>query len=372
MNTAPSFDLSLLGVTKTKLDAAYWPTVIKTFEAKNYPEAFLATLRYIDKSIVDNMSTSGLTEFKIPHGSTEVNISLKDNRFTVSAPFVKVPAQGGLPMLRQLTDINFNILILTQIVLKADELWFEFSCPLEMTDPYKVYDIFREICNNADYYDDMFIEKFGATRIVQVKAAVPAQTDLDSAWDKFQKYLKEADDYIAYFEGRRLYGFCWDMINLTLMRIDYFAGTQGYVKTEIEKTIYEMGAQMQINELVAKGKVALDKLKTYDKAKFQACIYRPNVFISPKTSTDLVSVQNNLRTFYDRSKNEIANSDIIGGTLSLMYGIMNLYFRNDIPPELSEILNAGMLRASGQDWKVAADELWKAVNTVMEMSKPTV
>ena len=124
--------------------------------------------------------------------------------------------------------------------------------------------------------------------------------------------------------------------------------------------------------MVAKGKAALDKLKTYDKQKFQACIYRPNVFISSKTSADLASVQNSLRTFYDRAKNEIGSADIMGGTLSLMYGIMNLYFRSDIPPELSEILNAGMLKASGQDWKVAADELWKAVNTVMEMSKPTV
>ncbi|MCC6643728.1 hypothetical protein IT411_03175 [Candidatus Peregrinibacteria bacterium] len=372
MNTAPIFDESLLGISTSKLNIAYWPTVMQTFEAKNYREAVLATLRYIDGSIFDKHSNPDQSEFVIPHGSIRLTITLKDNMFFVSAPFVRVPATGGLPLLRQVADINFNILVLTQIVMKNDELWFEYKCPIELCDPYKLYDIFREICNNADYYDDMFIEKFGAQRMVEVQATQWAEGDVEKGWQKYQEYLKEATDYLAYFESKRFFGFCWDTLAMTFMKIDYYCGTQGYIRTEIEKGIFDLGAQAQLPDLIAKAKLVLEKLKTFDRAKFASCMYKPNVFISSKTRSDIAAIQNNLRTFYDRAKNEMGSADHIGATLSLMYGIFNLYFRNEIPAEITKILNEGLKNASQKEWKLASEALWKAANTVMEMTNPTV
>ena len=40
--------------------------------------------------------------------------------------------------------------------LKKDRLAFEYTCPLALANPYKIYYILQEICNTGDKYDDEF------------------------------------------------------------------------------------------------------------------------------------------------------------------------------------------------------------------------
>ena len=62
----------------------------------------------------------------------------------------------------------------------------------------------EEICQTADGFDDVFIEKFGAQRLSEMKVQKFSFEQAETAWTKYQAYLKEGLAYLDYFEGRRI------------------------------------------------------------------------------------------------------------------------------------------------------------------------
>ncbi len=367
MNIAPTFDDPLLGVRLSALQFDYWPQVVQIYESQKAKETIIGVLNYINPEIVKKYGNSDQTSFSIPHGSIIVNIQIKDGKYLISAPFVNLPEKNPLPLIRQVSEINFSNLVLSQIVLRDNQLYFEYSSPIEMCEPYKLYSIFEEICNNADYYDDIFIEKFGATRVTEMKVQSLNSDQHQKAWDKFHEYVKTCEEYCNYFSNRRLYSFEWDILALTFLKIDFYISAQGYLKTEIEKAISALYSNIPLPDRLRQGKEMLKKLSQMDKDKFNDSLYVPEVFISARWRTDATGVQNALRKYYDASKNETASGDHIGATLSLMYGIYDLYYRYNVPADITPILFEGLRKASGQEWKSSADILAKTLTTIMEL-----
>ena len=96
------------------------------------------------------------TNFIFPHGSIIVNIKLDEEKLSITAPFVALPEKGRIPLLRQVAGLNFNAMDLATIYLRDNRLSFEYSCPIQLINPYKIYYILQEICCTGDKYDDEF------------------------------------------------------------------------------------------------------------------------------------------------------------------------------------------------------------------------
>lgn len=366
MNNAPVFDDPLLGIYESKINQNYWDIVIQTYENKKYKKTILEILKYINPDLIQKTGNKDLSEFKIPHGSIIVNLKIKNGVFSVSVPFLKVSEKNKIALMRKAAEINFSLLILTQINLKQDRLFFEYEAPLELCDPYKLYAIFYEICNNADYYDDIFIEKLGAERIISMQTKKYPRKLIDTAWIKFHEYLNESLMYLEYFKNKRLESFGWDVLCLCFMKIDYYIAPQGFLRSEIERAISEMHKSAPIPERLHKAKEIIKKLIIFERKKFEESLYIPKIFISPKIRADLAAAQNSLKKTYESAKTERAAIDYPGATLSLLYGIYNLYYRNDLPQAITEILNSGLRDASKKTWKQASDILWDTINNLME------
>lgn len=156
MNTALKFDRtsikSLRPVSTAKEREDLWSRAMKLYEDGKYAESILAVIDYANPVIRNKFGNATQTQFQIAHGSAIVNITLENNLFKVHTPFLKLPAEAKIPLMRRVAEINFGVLSLPQIYLKGDELYFYFQCPVEMCYPYKVYDILREICSNADFF----------------------------------------------------------------------------------------------------------------------------------------------------------------------------------------------------------------------------
>ena len=65
-------------------------------------------------------------------------ISLLNNTCSIKAPFLQLPEKNVVGLLRQMAEINFSVLVMSQIVRHENQLWFEFACPLELLEPYKI------------------------------------------------------------------------------------------------------------------------------------------------------------------------------------------------------------------------------------------
>jgi len=61
----------------------------------------------------------------------------------------------------------------------------------------------------------------------------------------------------------------------------------------------------------------------------------------------------------------------MSAAIFLLYDIYSVYNRFRIPRTLEEMLNTGLRAASGRDWQTAAQELYKAVTSVMQLQQPS-
>jgi hypothetical protein len=365
MNTAPIFDESFLPPIMSLLNSDYWGTVMKTYEGKNYLETVYATLDYIQEGLSQKALNPEKTKYSLPHGSIVVNLEIKENHLYVNAPFLRVPAKYLIPLMRQVSELNFGTLVLAQIKLEGNDIYFRCDMPLELCEPFKLYRVIEEICIQADANDDVFIEKFGAERFseMQVEPFTPKQIDI--AFQKFQEYLREAIQYHDYFIGRRLDSFGWDAYFMAFTKIDYFMRPQGYLKAEIEKSIRELNANVLFNEKVLKGRKNVEKFLEIDKEKFAESMYNSKQFISEKTTYNLSNVHNYLRKTAENSKDEVEKKDYMGATLTILTGFYGLIYYYVIPQNICEIIIQGIKEANALEWEAAAHSLRKACEKVM-------
>ncbi|MEO0471958.1 MAG: hypothetical protein AAF206_20190 [Bacteroidota bacterium] len=365
MNTAPTFHRSLLGSTQSKVDANQWEKVTQLYEAGRYHEAIVGILRYVDPQLPSRTGDEELRHFVIPHGSIVVELSIEAESVSVRAPFLGIRDANQIALLRQVAQINFTPLNLANIMLEGEKLVFSYSSPLDACEPYKMYELFREICYYADYYDDEFIKKFNASRLREPVIHPFPDAQKQRIWDQIQAYLQEAFRYIEHFETKRQFGYAWQIISISLMRIEYFCSPQGLVRSEIEQAMEVQDANGQLTDKIARGKEFLRKLEQYEAAEFQADLYKTQTFIPYKFRSTIENIRSNFQDAYQSAKQDRDSNDHLSAALSMMQIFLKLFFYNNVNDEIAAPITNALEAASNQAWGKASDELWQAMHHIM-------
>lgn len=364
MQTNLSFQRTMAGSLKSNIDVAIWDKVISQYENGNYTDAIRDCINYVDPSIEKKFANADKTEYYVPHGSVIVHLKITDSEFMVEAPFLTIDGAKQVPILRQVAQLNFTPLSVSRIELQGDQLYFKFRCPLNVAEPYKIYDVLREICINADNYDDEFISKFGAKRIQEPKIYAYTSEQKAAAWTTIQQYIKEAFEAYEQLENKRLTSYLWDVLVITLLKIDYFCAPQGTLRNEIEKTIVYLNSKDDYYQRLSGGKEYLKKLQNYEQAKFENDLYKIDVFVPYKFRTNLESIRNILKYAYETAEKEIKAMDYIGATCTLEYGILNLFYSNNVEDSIAEVLTKAMEEASAKPMQQASGILFDAVKKI--------
>ena len=262
MKQALTFTPPILSSTESKLNVEAFDASVEAFENHEYLKSFYALLDYINGDFRTKYGNVQGNEFHIPHGSIIVNIKLDEEKLSITAPFVALPEKGRIPLLRQVAGLNFNAMDLATIYLRDNRLSFEYSCPIQLINPYKIYYILQEICCTGDKYDDEFETKFGAQRIYEPKTTPYDTASLENIYQAVQISCKECLDAVKYFEPSRKYGYIWNIIDTTLMKFMYFAQPQGQLLNDMQKAIREMDREdIPLPEITAQGKAVIEKLQ---------------------------------------------------------------------------------------------------------------
>ncbi len=361
-----SFQRTLAGSLKSNIDVTVWDKVLSQYNNGKYADAVRDCINYVDSNIEKKFANPERTEYNIPHGSIIVNVKITPTDFIVNAPFLSIENAKQVPVLRQVAQLNFTPLTVSSIELEGYKLYFKFSCPLDAVEPYKIYDVLREICINADNYDDEFIKKFDAKRIQEPKIYAYTQEQKEQAWNTMQQYIKETFEAYEQLENKRLTTYLWDVLMITLLKIDYFCAPQGALRNEIEKTIVYLNSKDDLYQRLSGGKDFFKKLQSYDKTKFENDLYRIDVFVPYKFRTNLESIRNILKYAYETAEKEIKAMDYIGSTCTMEYGILNMFYSNNIDDNISEVLTKAMEEASGKSMQDASKILFEAIQKIMK------
>lgn len=294
-------------------------------------------------------------------------MAVSDSTVKISAPFLSIPEKRVNALLRQITEINFSVLFLSQIVLEDGKLFFRVEFPLELCEPYRLYDIFWEICVNADHYDDVFIEKFQAQRIYTPKVGKYSRNELEGFHAGFLRHVNEGLEYLRYFRDNRWYDMGVESGLISLMKINYIFSPKGHLGYETGNAIGASYGNNPPAERLDCQCAFFESLRIMPFEKFADSIYRTESLIAVRKHAFLPGIKTELENYCVNAEKDISSSSFMSAVIFLLYDIYSLYNRFRIPRTLEEILNGGLRAASGTDWQTSANALFKAVSTVMQL-----
>jgi hypothetical protein len=334
-----------------------WEATMKLFEQGQFKESVLSVIDYANPTIRKKFGNPEQTVFKIPHGSAVILLSLENNTFHVEAPFLKLP-EAKIPLMRRITEINFGTLSIAQIILKGDDLYFTFSCPTELCYPYKVYEVLREICSNADYFDDEFVDQFGALRMAEPIVFPMDNAKADVAWNKFKQYLSETEQYIGFFESKRMDGYIWDLCMIQFRKIEYFMCPQGKLRNDLERAIADLNnGYVPFPDRMSNARKFIAYLQSLTREQLIENLYTTEVFIPYKYFSRIENIKNNFTRTLETATNEMNNNDFMGCTFTLTGGFMDLFYNNNLSPDVAGFCENALAEAAGKPWKESAQLL---------------
>lgn len=367
MKQTLTFDVSIIGSTASKINVDAFDDSVDAYDNKNFVLSLHKLLDYVNPGLRSKYGNAAGTEFSIPHGSIIVNLKIDGDQLKVTAPFLKLPEQNKVPLLRQTAGLNFNHIDLAQIELDGDSLQFEYTCPMALVNPYKMYYIFREICITGDKYDDEFSTKFGAERIYEPKITPYDAATIDTIYNVIQQSCKECMDGLSYYEAERKYGYAWNVVACAILKILYYAHPQGQLLNDLNKCIFDLDRQdIPLNEVVNIGKKLVERLQGMSKDALAEDLYYVETFVSEKRRSSLKNIQENFSDTFDKVSTYIAQEDYMATAVMVSYQFYNMYFYNDVQDDVNNVVVDAMVRSSAQPWHVAAPILYDAMKKIME------
>ncbi len=280
------------------MDVSYWSKAMDAYDAKNYRQALLETINYINSDVLQNHSLNDDLQIVHGQGSAEIRISISQDMFSVKAPFVKITENTNkVPLFRKVAEINFNPLTLAQIRRKQDVLWFEYETPIALCQPYKVYDVLREISVYSDDYDDEFIEKYQAEFFTTPKTTPLSEDEKDTVWQQIQEVLEDYEKYSKEFKEKRWNDYQWDITVLSLLKIVNMPCVHGTLRTKLEEYVSNLfNGQIDFNFRIDKGTNFMQKLLAKSKEEFLQDMYHAESLISLKWRSSTEVLQNHAKS----------------------------------------------------------------------------
>lgn len=377
MKQTLTFINPIISSTASKMDLDSWDKSIELYENKKYLESFLTLLDYINPELRKKYGNKENTEFNVPHGSIIVNIKIEADNIKINAPFLKVSDENRVALLRQVASLNMNNMLLAQLYLRWDELYFEYDCPITLAEPYKMYYVLDDICYSWDRYDDEFVVKFWATRIHEPKITYYNDKTVEFVYNNIQKLYKECNEATKEFEKDRKYWFAWNVVDTTLLEILYFAQPQWQLLNDMNKAAYDLdredSATLPLSTIVSDWKTYLEKLANTSKEDLAKDLYFAQTFIPVKRKSSLPNIQENFRSTYEKVVDYYAQKDYITAWVMIINKFYQMYFYNDVQEDINQIVKKALIESSWKPWETATPILYNTIDDIMNwnIKKPS-
>lgn len=335
-----------------------WNSCVDNYEKGNYNQSFIDFLNYLDTNIYTQYSNTEKTVFTIPHGSSVIILKIEDNHLFIEAPFVKLPEAKFIPILRKSSEINFSYMTLPNIKLKDNVMKFLYDMPLELCNPWKIYDILRNITYNADKYDDEFITKFGAQRIIEPMISNYETEKLEEFLKVCNKIASDTIENIQYFESKRNLNNAVDSIFIGVNQIRIYCNPTGILLNKINDTIdvlYDRDNNM-IDKIKA-GRVFfkfVEEIKIEDFNEYCAIIFS---LIPDKKNVNRNYLEKWIENHLENAQEAADAENYIGSAFYSYYALYYALSYFNIDSKDEKVMLYGLKESAGKDWEEASEIL---------------
>lgn len=362
MHTSISFTPTIQKSLHSKNNIAKWNETLDTYDNKEYKKAVYNLFDYLDEDILKHYANADKSQIVIPQGSAVIIIDISDEKVSIKTPFIKLPEDKQLPILRKCTELNFGSMSLPQIFLENDVLTISYSMPLELCEPYKLYDILRDMATNADKYDDEFVTKFGATRLMEPQATYYTDQQLEEISTTAIAIADEALKYAVYYEGKRDLVSTGDVLFIGINRIKYYAAPTGMLSNKLNDAV--SGFYSGGNDINAKIKImrgALDAVKnlTAEERKEAYCVTYQ--LIPLKSTASRGFLKDWIARQYEYTESHFNKENYSIATLYSLYNLYIVLADYSIDENSSKAIEYSLKKAADKPWAEAAPILLKVM-----------
>lgn len=310
------------------------------------------------------------TRFHIPHGSIVVDISVADDRLTVHADFLNLPAKGRVAMLRQIAEMNIRRLMLARFVKQGERLGMEYSCRISESHPHKLYGVLRNICSIGDRYDDEFCSKFGAIRCYTPEIRPYSDETVDHIRESILKIGKAVLEAVGEQNSMRRYGYSWNLLLTAFYRIAFFANPQGQLVNDLQAAINALDDEIPVEELVSRASGYLESLMKKSREELAADLYHVDMMMSLKDDFTLQQLQEAVEDIHEEATKAMQGKDFDRVAVRVSMKLYEMLYYTNLPEDITAMIVKALRDSSDIEVEKAAGILWEAVDNIMEGEIP--
>ncbi|MFS4494676.1 hypothetical protein [Maribacter sp. 2308TA10-17] len=369
-NVLPKFQRPIQGIDEPRTAVSHWDKAMDAYDAKNYRTSLIETINYINPELLNGKDTNGEINLVRSQGSAEIQVHISETTFSVKAPFLRATdATNKVALYRKIAEVNFNPLTLAQIHLKEDTLWFEYETPISLCQPYKVYDVLREICVYADDYDDEFVEKYKADFYKESNTQPLAGEEVEQVWQQIDTILTEYKGHSALFKEKRWNAFQWDIMVIAILKIVNMPYVHGTLRTKLQEYVHNLfNGQIDFQHRIDKGTNFMSQLCEKSKEDFMKDIYHADAFISLKWRSSVQILQDDAKKLEATVNRYVNDGDNFSLCYFLQYNFLYILYNFNVEEVHKNAIYDVLEKVSGLEPQVAAPKLLETYRSFLNGS----
>ncbi len=364
-----TFERTPVSLPQCHIDTNAISRSIDAFTNKKYIDSFLFLLDHINLEIRILYGNTDGTTFNIPHGQIIVKISIDNDFIEITAPFVSLPSQNRTSLLYHVASINANEMNLAAIVLEENTLYFRYRCPISLAEPYKIFNILKEICVISDKYHHVFTSQFKAKNIFTPENIHYKAETINNIYRQIQLCCDECLSAVSELEKEKEYGQIWNIIAITMYKLVYISQPQGALLDYLRHSISEnYRKDISILELIENGKKVIENIKNTSKEKLSASLYYSATFISAKPIADYDRIRKNFSNIYNKATQSILAGDHMECYLLITYKFYETYYYCNVPKDIDKLIITALETSSAKPFNKAALILYGAMKDIIMLN----
>lgn len=338
------------------IDVEVWKEATDAFDSKKYKDSVIHLLNYINPKVLKGVKTKGDIELVQTQGSAEIHLTITESMLRIHAPFLKVTEDTNVvALLRRVTEINFTMLDLAQIVLEGDELFFKYEAPLSTCQPNKIYTVLRNITFRADDYDDLFVEEYGAVFYKEPNTTPLKEKEVKETLGQIREIFSKFDEDTTYFVENRKDNYRWDAIVISLLRLSNMPYMQGKLRSEIIENIERMyNGDIDLTQRINKGLLYIKELQELSDSYYEESLYHADQFISLRWRSSPHIVEERMENHKETIDEMEAAEDHMAIAYFLYAIFLKLIYNYNLDKNYKDAIEATLTKVSGKSTEDAA------------------
>ncbi|CAA6805331.1 MAG: Unknown protein [uncultured Sulfurovum sp.] len=368
----PTYIKPFESIKEPRIDVDIWQSAIDTFDNADYKESLINLLKYINASVLEGVDTAKDIIFTKMQGSAEISVAITNERLKIEAPFLRVTDETNMvALLRRVTEINFDLLDLAQIVLEDDILIFRYETSLTTCQPSKIYTVLRNISFRADDYDDIFVEEYGAEFYKEPARENLSANEKQETLRQIREILKNIDDYSDFFVEDRQANYRWDIIVISLLRLSNMPYMQGKLRSELINNVERMyDGDVDFSQRINKGLLYIKELQAYSDEYYEKSLYHVEQFISLRWRSTPQIIEERMENHKETIESMNESDDHMAASYFLYAIFLKLIYNYNLDENYKNEIERVLKEVSEKNTKEAAPILlelyWDMYNVEVE------